>query len=327
MAELSGARVLVTGAGGFIGSHLTRRLVADGANVHAMVRQVSTLLPVRLADLRGRVTFVEADVRDQSAVRRIAADVRPQHVFHLAAYTHVAKSWSRVDECIQTNVQGTANLLHAIEPVGYERFVNMGTSEIYGDVPVPFREDGPVQPISPYSVSKHAAEEYCAAVVQASGAPIVMLRPFNAYGPYQSPDRVISEIVARARRGEDLDMTSGRQTREFNYVEDLVDGIVRASTAPGVDGEIINLGSGEEISIRDLTREVLELMGDPISPRHGALPDRPTEIWRMVSDSTKARTLLGWAPRTPLRVGLERTIAWCTSELSGERTPFVPYDP
>ena len=228
----------------------------------------------------------------------VAAAVRPQVVFHLGAYTHVGKSWERVDECVQVNVQGTVNLLQALAPFGCDRFVNVGTSEIYGDVDVPFREAGPVNPISPYSVAKYAAERYCRMFVQGREWPIVMVRPFNAYGPWQTPDRVIPEIIGRALRGEPLRMTQGRQTREFNFVEDLVDGMVRASLAPGAVGEVVNLGCGEEVSMRDLAVLLLRLLGDPVEAEFGALPDRPTEIWRMRADNSKARELLGWTPTT-----------------------------
>lgn len=321
---LRGRRVLVTGASGFIGSHLTRRLVAEGAQVHGLTSTVSSVYPARLLDLRGSITLHEANLTDRGALDQVAALVRPEHVLHLGAYTHVGKSWQRVDECIQANVQGTVNLLMALERHGYERFVNTGTSEIYGDVEVPFREDGPVHPISPYSVSKQSAEQYCRLYTEARGWPIVRVRPFNAYGPAQSPDRVIPEIIARALQGRSIRMTEGRQTREFNYVEDLVDGFVLLLTTPGIDGELFNLGCGEEISMRDLATTVLGLLGNPVEAEFGALPERPTEIWRMHSDSTKARELLGWRPRTSLPEGLERTIAWFRDELSRGDSSFAP---
>ena len=153
MAEIAGARVLVTGATGFIGSHLVRRLVNDRADVHALTSTVSSVYPTRLLDLRDRITLHEGNLIDRSALDAITHEVRPRYVFHLGAYTHVGKSWQRVDECVQVNVQGTVNLLQALAGNDYERFVNVGTSEIYGDVPVPFKEDGPVNPISPYSAS------------------------------------------------------------------------------------------------------------------------------------------------------------------------------
>ena len=138
MTEISDSRVLVTGATGFIGSQLTRQLVAAGAEVHAITSTVSSVFPVRLTDLRDSLTLHEGCLNDRSALDKIASAVRPHYVFHLGAFTHVGKSWQRVDECIQTNIQGTVNLLQALEPHGYERFVYTGTSEIYGDIEVPF---------------------------------------------------------------------------------------------------------------------------------------------------------------------------------------------
>jgi nucleoside-diphosphate-sugar epimerase len=324
VGSLKGARVLVTGADGFIGSHLTRRLVSDGAEVHALTSDVSSVFPRRLLDLRGQMEIHEGNLMDRGAMDTLARSAKPAYIFHLAAYTHVGKSWQRVDECIQANIQGTMNLLQALADQGYERFVNTGTSEIYGDIEVPFREDAVVNPISPYSVSKYAAERFCRLFQRAYGWPIVMLRPFNAYGPAQSPDRVIPEIIVRALRKEELKMTQARQTREFNYVEDLADGFVKAATTPDVNGELFNIGGGEEISMRDVATQILEVMGNPIEPQFGALPERPTEIMRMYCDSSKARQRLGWEPSHSLRDGLEKTIEWYRRELETPGSPFVP---
>lgn len=323
MASLRDRRVLVTGAGGFIGSHVTRRLVADGAEVHALTSAVSSVFPLRLLDVRDAITLHEGNLSDRSAMDAVVARARPTHVLHLGAYTHVGKSWTRVDECIATNVAGTVNLLHALDGSGYERFVYTGTSEIYGDVDVPFREDGPVNPVSPYAASKYAGERFCRMFHAGRGWPIVMVRPFNAYGPAQSPDRVVPEIVVRALRGRDLPMTAGHQTREFNYVEDLADGFVRAATTPGIDGEVINLGCGDERSMRQLAGVVLGLMGDPIEPSFGAIPDRPTEIRRMYADATKAHDRLGWSPAHTLVEGLTKTIEWYREELAKPASPFA----
>ena len=323
MDSLSGARVLVTGASGFIGSHLTRRLVDDGADVHALTSAVSSVYPTRLVDLRDDIVLHEGNLNDQGAMRALARVVRPEYVFHLGAYTHVGKSWERIDECTQTNVAGTVNLLRAIEDTGYRRLVFTGTSEIYGAIEVPFREDAAVDPGSPYAVSKYAAERFCRMLHRGRGWPIVLLRPFNAYGPAQSPDRVIPEVIVRALEGRELQMTSGTQTREFNYVVDLVDGFVRTALTPGIEGELLNLGCGEEIAVADLATKILALMGDPIEVKIGALPERPNEIPRMCSDSTKARELLGWEPAHTLDDGLQRTIEWYERELKSPNSSFV----
>jgi nucleoside-diphosphate-sugar epimerase len=321
--DLANARVLVTGATGFIGSHLVRRLVSLGAETHALTSTVSAVYPVRLVDLRDQITVHGGNLIDRSAMDAVVAAARPTHVFHLGAYTHVGKSWHRVDECIQANVQGTVNLLQALEGTGYRRFVYTGTSEIYGDIDVPFREDALVNPISPYSVGKYAGERYCRMFHQGHGWPIVMVRPFNAYGPAQTVDRVIPEIIVRALRGQPLAMTQGRQTREFNFVEDLVEGFLLAGTVPGVEGELFNLGCGEEVSMRDLATTILDLLGNPVTPDFGALPDRPTEIWRMFCDNTRAREILGWKPGHSLSEGLDRTIAWYRSQLDDPHSLFL----
>ena len=322
MAELAGVPVLVTGATGFLGSHLSSRLLAEGATVHALTSTVSSIYPQRLLPLRDRITLHEGSLTDRSAMDAVAAEVRPRLVFHLGAYTHVGKSWQRVDECVQVNVQGTVNLLQALAPYGFDKFVYTGTSEIYGDVDVPFQEDGPVNPISPYSVSKYAGERYCRMFHQGKGWPLVMVRPFNAYGPAQSPDRIIPEIIVRALRGQRLAMTQGRQTREFNYATDIAAGFLAAGLR-GEPGRLYNIGCGEEVSMADLATTILRLMGDPIVAELGALPDRPTEIWRMHSDATRARAELGWAPEIGLEEGLLRTIAWYTTELGRDQSSFA----
>jgi nucleoside-diphosphate-sugar epimerase len=319
---LAGQRVLVTGASGFIGSHLTRRLIADGAEVHALTSAVSSVYPTRLLEIRDQITLHEASLTDRGALNIVATEVRPSFVFHLGAYTHVGKSWQRVDECIQVNVQGTVNLLMALEPFGFTRFVNTGTSEIYGDIDVPFHEDDAVHPISPYSVSKHSAEEYCRLFTEARSWPIVRVRPFNAYGPMQSPDRVIPEIITRALQRQPLHMTQGSQTREFNYVEDLVDGMVHVATADGIDGELFNLGCGHEVSMREIATMILSQLGNPIEPEFGALPERPIEIPRMHADVSKAAERLGWRSATSLADGLAATIEFYRAALASGRSSF-----
>jgi UDP-glucose 4-epimerase len=322
--QLAGKRVLVTGASGFIGSHLTAALVDLGAEVHGLTSRVSSIYPSRLTGLRSAIRLHEGSLTDRTAMRALVREARPQVVFHLGAYTHVGKSWARIDECIQTNVQGTVNLLESLDGTDLERFVNTGTSEIYGAIDAPFHEDDRPAPVSPYAVSKHAAEEFCRLGSTARGWPIVRVRPFNAYGPAQSPDRIIPEVVVRALRGDRLRLTQGRQTREFNFVGDLVEGFLLLGVVEGLDGELLNLGCGEEISIRDLVTTILAVMGDPVEPEFGALPDRPIEIWRMCSDASRARELLGWEPRSSLEEGLEATIAWYREELREPGSPFIP---
>lgn len=272
--------------------------------------------------MRDRITLHGGNLNDSGAMASVVERADPKIVFHLGAYTHVGKSWDRVDECIQTNIHGTVNLLQALARSHYERFVYTSTSEVYGDVAVPFREDSVVDPLSPYAVSKYAGERFCRMLNRGRAWPIVVVRPFNAYGPAQSPDRVVPEIIVKALRRERLAMTDGLQTREFNYVEDLADGFLKAASVPGIEGDVFNIGGGQEISMRALAQTILELMGDPIVAEFGALPDRPTEIWSMRSDVTKARDKLGLEPARPLREGLEQTIAWYGKELDKSGSLF-----
>lgn len=322
MDVLRDARTLVTGASGFIGSHLVRRLLAEGARVHALTSAVSSVYPVRLTDLRDEITVEAGSLTDRSALEKIIERVRPDYVFHLGAFTHVGKSWDRVDECIQVNVQGTVNLLQALAGTGYTRFVNVGTSEIYGNIDVPFHEDAKVNPISPYSLSKQSAESFARMFQESYGWPIVCVRPFNAYGPAQSPDRIIPETIVRALCGRDIPMTEGLQTREFNYVTDIADGLVRAAATPGAEGGLFNIGCGEEVTIRDLVFTILDLLGDPVEAKVGALPERPIEIYRMYAEASRAREQLGWEPRHTLREGLAKTIDWYRTELSRPDSAF-----
>lgn len=278
---------------------------------------------MRLLDIRDRLTLHGGNLNDSGAMESVVERSDPEIVFHLGAYTHVGKSWDRVDECIQTNIHGTSSLLQALAARGrFSRFVYTSTSEVYGDIPSPFREDAAVDPVSPYSVSKYAGERFCRMLWRGREWPIVVVRPFNAYGPAQSPDRVIPEIIVKALRHERLLMTEGRQTREFNYVQDLVDGFLLAASVEGIEGEVFNIGGGEEVSMRDLAKTILDIMGNPIAAELGALPNRPTEIWTMCSDVTKARERLGLPESRSLREGLEETIAWYAQELEKSGSVF-----
>ena len=335
MGSLRGARVLVTGADGFIGSHLTRRLVSDGAEVHALTSDVSSVFPRRLLDLRGQMEIHEGNLMDRGAMDTLARSAKPAYIFHLAAYTHVGKSWQRVDECIQANIQGTMNLLQALADQGYERFVNTGTSEIYGDIEVPFREDAVVNPISPYSVSKYAAERFCRLFQRAYGWPIVMLRPFNAYGPAQSPDRVIPEIIVRALRKEELKMTAGAADprvqlrrgprRRVRQGGDDAGGERRAvqhrrrrgdldarcrDADPRDDGQPHRAAVRRPAGAADRDHEdVLRLLQGPAAPRLGAEPLAARRVWRRRSSGIAA----SWRPparrsfpRAPSKASLAR---------------------
>jgi nucleoside-diphosphate-sugar epimerase len=306
--DLRGARVLVTGGAGFIGSHLVRRVHAMGSEVFVVTKYNSVIDNVRLAGIWDDIRVIEADLRNPDSVARLRG-IEFDFVFHFAAYNHVGDSFVHVIEAMSSNAMGTANLIESC--AGYRAFVYIATSEVYGhQSESPWHEGLTPFPISPYSVGKYSGELFARMAWHVRGQPIVVLRPFNAFGPYQSQRAVIAELILKCLRGEPVKSTEGVQTRDFNYVGNLIDGILLAATEPRAIGEVINIGSGRDISIRDLILKIHALTRSRSELQIGALPYRPTEIWKMVADSRKAADLLGWEPRIALDEGLEFTVAW-----------------
>ncbi len=298
----------MTGGSGFIGSHLTRRLIKLGADVTVLVKYNSIIDNVRLAPVWKDVNVVEADIRNPDSLKKIA-DIRPEVVFHLAAYNHVGDSFYQVSESIDSNAKGSVNVMEAYQD--YERFVYISTSEVYGlQTEVPFDERNTPYPLSPYSVGKYAGELYARMKAHSHKKPIAIIRPFNAYGPYQSIRAVTPELILKCLRGDDIITTKGIQTREFNYVGNLVDGFIKAAIMPDIEGTVINVGCGEEVPIRDLVTMIHRLTESKSELKIGALPDRDGEIWRMCAANQRAKDLLGWEPKVSLEEGLKRTIEW-----------------
>jgi nucleoside-diphosphate-sugar epimerase len=306
-AILQDIRVLITGATGFIGSHLAERLLAEEAEVTLAVEP--GVSKANIASILDKVRVHEVDLRDDQAVRQLVRECQPRKVYHLAA---VGVTEPGVDprSAVQVNVIGTLNLLEALRERNCDCFVNTGTCYEYGHNTPPMHEDQMVDPINAYAASKSAAWLFCNMYHRTRSFPAVTVRPFTIYGPRQSPRALIPQTILSALRGEDFEMTGGKQTRDFTYVEDVVEGYLRASLSEEAIGQTINLGAGEEHAIKDVVLKVLELMGKPVKPLIGALPYRPREIWRLYADSSKARELLGWQPQISLEEGLRKTIAW-----------------
>jgi len=312
MTSLEGVRVLVTGGTGFIGSHLAERLVAEGAEVTLAVEPRAS--KANVASILGRVRVHGVDLRDGQTVRQLVRECQPSKVYHLAA-VGVTEPDLHPRLAVQANVIGTLNLLEALNETGCDCFINTGTCYEYGHNNPPMREDQMVDPVNAYAASKSAACLFCTMYDRTRGYPIVTVRPFTVYGPRQSPRALIPQTILSALRGaqglaKDFAMTGGDQTRDFTYVDDIVEGYIRASLSEEAIGQTINLGAGEERPIKDVVLRVLELMSNPVKPLIGALPYRPREIWRLYSDSSKARELLGWQPQVGLEDGLRKTIEW-----------------
>ena len=312
MTTLEGVCVLITGATGFIGSHLAERLVGEGAEVTLAVEPGAS--QANIVSILDKVRVHEVDLRDGQTVRQLVREYQPSKVYHLAA---VGVTEPDIDPllAVQVNVLGTLNLLEALRETDCDCFINTGTCYEYGHNNPPMREDQMVDPINAYAASKSATWLFCNMYHRTHGYPIVTVRPFTVYGPRQSEHALIPQVILSALRGEDFEMTGGEQTRDFTYVDDVVEGYIRASLSEKAIGQTINLGAGEEHAIKDVVLKVLELMNSPVRPLIGALPYRPGEIQRLYADSNKARELLGWQPQVGLEEGLRRTIDWYIGRL------------
>jgi NAD dependent epimerase/dehydratase len=312
------ARVAVTGADGFIGSHLVERLVADGHRVRAMAQYNSLgrwgWLDSLDARTMARVEVLAGDVRDPAGVRDLVAGA--EVVYHLAALIAIPYSYQAARSYVDTNVLGTLNVLEAVRAAGTPRLVHTSTSETYGTArTVPISEAHPLQAQSPYAASKVGADKLVESYHRSFGVPAVTLRPFNTFGPRQSARAVIPTVVSQLAAGAtEIRLGALAPTRDFTFVADTAAAFVAVGTAPAdaVVGELFNAGTGEEISIGDLTNRISELMGRPakVRPDPDRLRPEASEVMRLVCDSTKLRTRTGWRPRHTLSGGLKLTIDW-----------------
>lgn len=308
--------VLVTGADGFIGSHLVERLVGEGARVRAFCLYTSRgslgWLDEVSPEVRAAVDVRLGDIRDAAFVAEATSGV--EVVLHLAALIAIPYSYAAPESFVDTNVRGTLNVLEAARRAGVRRFVQTSTSEVYGTpATLPITEDHPLNAQSPYAATKVAADQLALSYHRSFGLPAVVLRPFNTYGPRQSARAVLPTLLRQLLAGR-TSIRLGRldPRRDLTYVADTVDGFVRAATAPGIDGGTIQLGTGRSESIADLFAlacRLLDVEATPVEDPHRLRPDA-SEVMVLQSDPARARELLGWQATTSLEVGLRLTIAW-----------------
>ena len=313
-----GKKVLVTGAGGFIGSHLTERLVELGADVRAFVHYnaLGTWGWLDESPAREDIEVVSGDVRDRDSVRQAMQDT--EVVFHLAALIGIPYSYHAPVSYVRTNIEGTLNVLQCARELGVERVIHTSTSEAYGTARyVPIDEKHPLQGQSPYSATKIGADKLAEAFHLSFGLPVVTVRPFNTFGPRQSARAVIPTIITQCLTGDVVRLGNLQPTRDLNYVSNTVDGFILAAEMQEAIGRTINLGSGREINIGDLAKLIISLVGRPINIESEEKRVRPakSEVERLVADNTLARELLGWEPAVSLEEGLGRTIEWVQQHL------------
>ena len=320
----SSKRVAVTGAGGFIGSHLVEALAAEGAAITAIVRYNS-----RGDD--GNLRFVNEKVRRGLRVERIdLTDLEATRqalrgaeiVFNLAAFVGIPYSYANPHDTVMNNVQATVNVLAVARENGVERLVQTSTSEVYGSArQVPIPETHPLQPQSPYSASKIATDHIALSYYYAFHLPVAVVRPFNTFGPRQSARAVIPTVITQALAGSEIKLGTTTTTRDFTYVADTVRGFMLAGASPASVGEVVNLGTGRETSIADAVKLIVGALGSKAHVVQDAERLRPetSEVSRLCADIGKARKLLGYEPQVGFEDGIRRTAAWITEHLGAYR--------
>ena len=318
--DWSGRRTLVTGAGGFIGSHLVEALTRAGANVRAFVRYNSRNDYGWLEDCDPSVVesieIFRGDLANPEAVDRAFRDC--ESAFHLGALIPIPYSYVHPREFVAANVTGALNVLEASRRANVRRLIHTSSSEVYGTAQsVPIDENHPLHAQSPYAATKIAADQLALSFKDSFDTPVVIARPFNTYGPRQSARAVIPTLVTQGMAREFVELGSTHPTRDFLYVEDTVEGLIRCGEADGIEGDVINIGTGVEVSVADLAGLVLRLLDRELPVEHSSTRARPpdSEVERLVADPRKAERLLGWKHQVSLEDGLRRTIEWFTKAL------------
>lgn len=303
------SNILVTGGSGFFGSHLVKYLLSKGHNVSITTKYDSVFENIRLAKVWNKIKVIECDLRNYNSIDQINK-IKPDVIFHLAAYNDVKGSFENFTESLESNVIATSNLLEGLK--SYKQFIYISTSEIYGKQKNNklFSENLKPAPISPYSVGKYSGELYAKMHMQEFKKPIKILRPFNVFGESQSVKAVIPELILKFLRNENVKITNGTQTREFNYVGNTVNLISKAMETKSLFGEIINISDGAEISIRNLAKTLKMLTNSKSKIIIGGLKERKSEIFRMKASIVNMNKHIKDVKILSFEQGLQKTIKW-----------------
>jgi dTDP-glucose 4,6-dehydratase len=319
-----GKRILVTGAGGFIASHLVEQLVRMESQVRALVRYNSRgdpgLLKLTPPDVIDAIEILPGDLRDLATVQAAMRGV--SLVYHLGALISIPYSYIHPVEVVETNILGTLNVLEAGREAGVERIVHTSSSEVYGTaLQVPIREDHPLQGQSPYSASKIGADKLAESYYRAFNLPVVTLRPFNTYGPRQSARAVVPTIITQVLTADVIRLGNLQARRDLTYVDDTVAGFICCADAEKIEGETFNLGIGEEISVGRLVEMIVAITGKQVDVQVDDSRLRPekSEVQRLLADNRLARERLGWSPAVSLEQGLHNTVQWIREHLDHYR--------
>lgn len=304
--------ILITGATGFVGSCLMRSLVQDGYDVHIFSRKDSNKW--RIDDLLKDVADYSVDLRDLVSVEQTVDNIKPSVIFHLATYGGFA-SQNNIAEIVDSNLMGTINLVNACAKVGFECFVNTGSSSEYGTKHEPMKEHDLLEPVGTYGVSKAATTLYCRSVAIEKNLPIITHRLFSPYGPWDDPKRLIPYLISSFLRGKNPNLSVPTSVRDFVYIDDVIEAYMKIANKPSNKSLIYNIGSGEQYTIGQIVELLADITGHNVTPTWRAVnKQRPEpEVW--LADIDNAKRYLDWSPKTTLRSGLEKTVDWFRTNL------------
>lgn len=311
MNTFSNKKILITGFHSYIGQCLIEKLL-ERKNHIICTKSPQSKDTAADRELVKKIDMVKMDITNLDSVRAVVNASQADIIFHLAAYTNADRDVNILDQCMRVNALGTSNLLQALKDTTYQRIVNISSTEVYGNIDVPFQEDQLPHPISPYGISKLTAEHVCNFYHGMYNSPIVNLRLAMSYGIRQPQHKLLPFLIKYCVEKKELKLTEGLQTRDFVYVSDVVDAMLRAAIKPTAIGETFNVGTGIETPIRDLVMMVKKYVGQSGKITFGAMPTKQGEIMKMKVSYDKAKRVLGWKPKVDLEIGLKKMIAWYT---------------
>jgi nucleoside-diphosphate-sugar epimerase len=322
MINLTEERFFLTGATGFVGSCLARRLAELGCAVHVLARPGAQRW--RLEGIEGKLHFHSGDLTNEERLREIVRSVQPSIIYHLAV--HGAYPYETdADRIIVTDVVGTWNLLKASAEVDYKLLINMGSSSEYGVKPYAMRETDALEPRSYYAVAKCAQTLVCGHRAAAEHRPVNTLRLFSVYGPYEEPSRFVPTVIQRCLESQELDIVQPDTARDFVYIDDVVDACLKIDELRLQYGEVFNIGSGVQSTVADVVREAMDLTGSKTKVNWGRMPRRDWDTNTWLADCSKARRLLKWTATTSLASGIEKTIQWFRSRGHWKPQPYASH--
>lgn len=305
--------VLITGATGFVGSCLTRRLVSVDCDLHIIKREQSNIW--RIKNIFNRVVVHNVDLIDSNSLEKLVKNIKPEIIFHTATYG-VYPFQKDANKIIQTNMMGTINLVNACSKVGFSIFINTGSSSEYGVKPKPMNETDLLEPNNNYGVAKVSTTLFCQAKARSEKLPIVTLRLFSPYGYYEEATRLVPSVIISCLTGKNPKVSSPEPVRDFVFIEDVLDAYIKVANIPNIGGEIFNIGYGQQHSVGEVVNKIIELAEEKVSPEWSSTTKRTNEptIWQ--ADISKAKDILKWEPRYNLEEGLNKIVKWLKENLS-----------